>query len=292
MSKLPTKKINTLIIVIFIYVSVKNLISFNDTEREIIEQRDSYNSFLMENQFDDAGFSLESYDSGDKRFELVKKVNKKKENLNIANYIDTNIASDIIIDEKNINLSLVPVYETMLFSGIPEPRLKPIPEKPEYFKSVILSLKNKKMLLKNLETFTPENYKTIFENLKESLDYKVEENITFHLDSMENVIEIKSYSENYRQLNLRKNKNEKFVFYFEDAPTTSRVVRNRLKVKNSVSRTLKSAEIPPNIAKEFLHQLSYTIDFQRDVKNGDIIDILYEANFTKNDKIVGEPALL
>ena len=50
------------------------------------------------------------------------------ENLNIANYIDTDIASDIIIDEKNINLSLVPVYETMLFSGIPEPKIKPIPE--------------------------------------------------------------------------------------------------------------------------------------------------------------------
>ena len=70
------------------------------------------------------------------------------------------IASDIIIDEKNINLSLVPVYETMLFSGIPEPKVKPIPKKPEYFKSIILSLKNKKMLLKNLETFFPENYET------------------------------------------------------------------------------------------------------------------------------------
>ena len=105
------------------------------------------------------------------------------------------------------------------------------------------------MLLKNLETFIPENSETIFENLKDSLDYKVEENITFHLDSKEDVVGNKKFSENYRQLNLRKNKNEKFVFYFEDAPTTSRVVRNRLKVKNSVSRTLKSAEIPTNIAK-------------------------------------------
>ena len=59
------------IILIFIYVSVKNLISFNDTEREIIEQRDSYNSFLIENEFDDTGFNLESDDSSDKRFELV-----------------------------------------------------------------------------------------------------------------------------------------------------------------------------------------------------------------------------
>ena len=292
MLKLSSKKINTVIIIVFIYVSVKNLVSFNDTEREIIEQRDSYNSFLMENEFDDANFDIEDTNYGGKKFELVKKVNKKKENLNIANYIDTEVASDIIIDEKNINLSLLPVYETMLFSGIPEPKIKPIPEKPEYFKSVILSLKNNKMLLKNLETFLPENYETIFENLRDNIDYKVEENIIFHLDSLENVLEIKSFSKNFRQLNLRKNKNEKFVFFFEDAPTTSKVVRNRLKVKNSVSRTLKSAEIPPSIAREFLHQLSYTIDFQRDVKNGDIIDILYEANFTKNDKIVGDPELL
>ena len=36
----------------------------------------------------------------------------------------------------------------MLFSGIPEPKFRPIPEKPDYIKSVILSLKNKKMLQK------------------------------------------------------------------------------------------------------------------------------------------------
>ena len=106
------------------------------------------------------------------------------------------------------------------------------------------------------------------------------------------MVEIKVFSKDFRHLNLRKNLNDKFISFYEDAPTTSRVVRNRLKVKNSVSKTLKSSEIPPNIAKEFLHQLSYTIDFQRDVKNGDIIDILYEANFTKNEKIVGEPSLL
>ena len=50
--------------------------------------------------------------------------------------------------------------------------------------------------------------------------------------------------------------------------------------------------IPDSIVNEYLHQLSYTIDFQRDVKNGDTIELLYEANFTKNDAIVGKPLLL
>ena len=69
-------------------------------------------------------------------------------------------------------------------------------------------------------------------------------------------------------------------------------MRKRLKVQNSLSKTLKSARIPDSIVNQYLHQLSYTIDFQRDVKNGDTIELLYEANFTKNDAIVGNPVLL
>ena len=292
MKKFTSKKINTIILLVFVYVSVKNLLSFNDSEMGIVQQIDNYNTFLLENQFDEEGV-VEDLENRDKsRLELVKKEEKTKEDLNLAYYLDTEVASDIVIDEKNINLSLVPAYETMLFSGIPEPKFRPVPKRPEYIKSVILSLKNKKMLQKNLENYLKNNFLHTYEELKNYIDFGIEENMTLHFDSNEDVVEIKVFSKDFRHLNLRKNLNDKFISFYEDAPTTSRVVRNRLKVKNSVSKTLKSSEIPPNIAKEFLHQLSYTIDFQRDVKNGDIIDILYEANFTKNEKIVGEPSLL
>ena len=292
MKKFTSKKINTLILIVFVYVSVKNLLSFNDSEMEIVQQIDNYKTFLLENQFNDEKIDEIPQGLEKNRLELVKKEDNKKEDLNLAYYLDTEVASDIIIDEKNINLSLVPIYETMLFSGIPEPKFKPIPERPEYVKSIILSLKNKKMLQKNLENYLPNSSLETYKELKDYIDFGIEENITLHLDSNEEVVEIKVFSKDFRHLNLRKNLNKKFISFFEDAPTTLKVVRNRLRVKNSVSKTLKSSEIPTNIAKEFLHQLSYTIDFQRDVKNGDIIDILYEANFTKNEKIVGEPALL
>ncbi|MEC8265268.1 MAG: M23 family metallopeptidase [Pseudomonadota bacterium] len=258
----------------------------------MVQKIDSYNSFLLENEFNEDEFGTDKLNSERNRFELVKKDENKKEDLNLAYYIDTEVATDIVIDEKNINLSLIPIYETMLFSGIPEPKFRPIPEKPDYTKSVILSLKNKKMLQKNLENYVPNKFLEIFEGTKDYIDFGIEENITFQFDNNENVVEIRVFSKDFRHLNFRRNLNNNFVSFYEDAPTTSKVVRNRLKVKNSVSRTLKSAEIPPNIAKEFLHQLSYTIDFQRDVKNGDIIDILYEANFTKNENIVGKPSLL
>ena len=292
MKKFTSKKINTLILIVFVYVSVKNLLSFNDSEMEIVQQIDNYKTFLLENQFNDEKIDEIPQGLEKNRLELVKKEDNKKEDLNLAYYLDTEVASDIIIDEKNINLSLVPIYETMLFSGIPEPKFKPIPERPEYVKSIILSLKNKKMLQKNLENYLPNSSLETYKELKDFIDFGIEENMTLHLDSNDDVVEIKVFSKDFRHLNLRKNLNKKFISFFEDAPTTSKVVRNRLRVKNSVSKTLKSSEIPTNIAKEFLHQLSYTIDFQRDVKNGDIIDILYEANFTKNEKIVGEPALL
>ena len=292
MKKFTSKKINTLILIVFVYVSVKNLLSFNDSEMEIVQQIDNYKTFLLENQFNDEKIDEIPQGLEKNRLELVKKEDNKKEDLNLAYYLDTEVASDIIIDEKNINLSLVPIYETMLFSGIPEPKFKPIPERPEYVKSIILSLKNKKMLQKNLENYLPNSSLETYKELKDYIDFGIEENITLHLDSNDDVVEIKVFSKDFRHLNLRKNLNKKFISFFEDAPTTLKVVRNRLRVKNSVSKTLKSSEIPTNIAKEFLHQLSYTIDFQRDVKNGDIIDILYEANFTKNEKIVGEPALL
>ena len=292
MKKFTSKKINTLILIVFVYVSVKNLLSFNDSEMEIVQQIDNYKTFLLENQFNDEKIDEIPQRLEKNRLELVKKEDNKKEDLNLAYYLDTEVASDIIIDEKNINLSLVPIYETMLFSGIPEPKFKPIPERPEYVKSIILSLKNKKMLQKNLENYLPNSSLETYKELKDYIDFGIEENITLHLDSNDDVVEIKVFSKDFRHLNLRKNLNKKFISFFEDAPTTLKVVRNRLRVKNSVSKTLKSSEIPTNIAKEFLHQLSYTIDFQRDVKNGDIIDILYEANFTKNEKIVGEPALL
>ena len=292
MKKFTSKKINTLILIVFVYVSVKNLLSFNDSEMEIVQQIDNYKTFLLENQFNDEKIDEIPQSLEKNRLELVKKEDNKKEDLNLAYYLDTEVASDIIIDEKNINLSLVPIYETMLFSGIPEPKFRPIPERPEYVKSIILSLKNKKMLQKNLENYLPNSSLETYKELKGYIDFGIDENITLHLDSDDDVVEIKVFSKDFRHLNLRKNLNKKFISFFEDAPTTSKVVRNRLRVKNSVSKTLKSSKIPPNIAKEFLHQLSYTIDFQRDVKNGDIIDILYEANFTKNEKIVGEPTLL
>ena len=291
---LRNRKFNYILIVIFLYLSVKNLTKFTDNELELSDQNGAYSSYFSEKSYEvDITEKNSSSYVEPKRFELVKKQNIQKDQLNLANYRDTVVATDYVIDEKNLNLTLIPVYETMLFSGIPEPLAKPIPQRIDHYKSTILSLKNKKMLEKNLETYIGKgSYEIVYERLKNYINYEIDENITFLSDANDQVVEIQTFAKNFQQLNLRLNNFNKFVFFYIDAPTTSKVLRSRLKVQDSVSRTLKSSEIPPTIAKEFLQQLTHTVDFQRDVKKGDIIDILYEANFTKNEKIVGEPSLL
>ena len=192
----------------------------------------------------------------------------------MANNIDTEVVSDYVYNQNDVNLSLVPVEETILFSGIPEPKIKPIPLRPEYSKSVIISIKNKKMLLKNLENYIDsDQFNFVYESLENSLNFNLEENLTFLMNEDDYVLEIQTFSKNFKNLNSRRDINEKFIFYYEETPTERKVIRNRLIVKDSVSRTLKSAEIPPEIAKEIIQQLSYTIDFQRDVKSGDIIEL-------------------
>ena len=228
-----------------------------------------------------------------KKLQLIEDKSQISDTLDVANYGNQENTVDFFIDEKNLDLLLVPVNETMLFSGIPDPEAKPIPDKLDHEKTTTITVKNKKSLEKNLSKFLKdEEVKIVYDRIKDYVDFKIEENIKFLFDDKDNIIEVNTFAKNLEKMNLRRNFNNDFIFYFVKAPTDTKVVRKRLKVKNSLSKTLKSAQIPTDIVSEYLHQLSYTIDFQRDVKNGDTIELLYEANFTKNNSIVGEPLLL
>ena len=117
------------------------------------------------------------------RYELTKKDSdtfdqrqETNEGLNVANYIDLQSATDYFIDEKNMNLSLVPVNETMLFSGIPDPQSRPIPENKLIFKATTITVQNKKSLKGGLAKFLDKaEVNFVYERVKNHLDYKVKE---------------------------------------------------------------------------------------------------------------------
>ena len=287
------KKINFIIIFIFGYFSIYNISKFNNYESlKSVSDED-----LIE-LTEGLSYEKDSLDSDvEEKFKLTKKKGEETaevdNKLEIAKFTNQEISSDYLDDEKNLNLSLIPIFETMLFSGIPNPKQKPIPERDEIFKSTAVTVKNKKSLSTTLNNFLDEKEaKLVFDRVNDFIDYKIEENLKLMSDEIDQIIEINTYIKDYRQLNSRRNKNKDFVFYYQDAPTETKVIRKRMKVKNSLSSTLKSAGIPKKIVQNYLHHLSYTMDFQRDVRNGDLIELLYEANFTKSNVIIGNPLLI
>ncbi len=297
------KKLSYIVIIFFVVFSIQNLSKFNDFDMINLENDVDTSGFIQESEVSSSSTSnelldknyirLQKYELTKKSSETINQFQEKSENLNIANYADPQSATDYFVDEKNMNLSLVPVNETMLFSGIPDPQSRPIPEKQNYFKATTITVKNKKSLKAGLSKFLDKTeVDFVYHRVKDHLDYKIKENIKFFSDNNDKILEINTFAKDLEQMNLRRNFNDDFVFFFVKAPTDTKVIRKRLKVENSLSKTLKSARIPESIVNEYLHQLSYTIDFQRDVKNGDTIELLYEANFTKSDAIVGKPLLL
>ena len=293
MQGFDNKKINFIIIFIFGYFSIYNISKFNNYESlKTISDED-----LIELTAD-LSTEQDSLDPDvEEKFKLTKKKGEETteivNKLEIAKFTNQYISSDYLDDEKNLNLSLIPIFETMLFSGIPNPKQKPIPERDEIFKSTAITVKNKKSLRTTLDKFLDKKEaKLVFDRVNDFIDYKIEENLKLMSDDSDQIIEINTYIKDYRQLNSRRNQNKDFVFYYQDAPTETKVIRKRMKVKNSLSSTLKSAGIPKKIVQNYLHHLSYTMDFQRDVRNGDLIELLYEANFTKSNVIIGNPLLI
>ena len=71
----------------------------------------------------------------------------------MANYGNQENTVDYFIDEKNLDLITCSCNETMLFSGIPEPEAKPIPDKPNHEKATTITVKNKKSLKKTFLNF-------------------------------------------------------------------------------------------------------------------------------------------
>ena len=227
------KKFNSVLILFLVYISLKNISKFTDDDISMPSQDYSYNfsqddlstwssqdqeyvDFDINEEKNLETFDLESEikQSLKKRFELRKKTTPSNNFQDIANYIDTEVASDYVYDQNDVNLSLVPVDETILFSGVPEPKIKPIPSKPEYSKSVIISVKNKKMLAKNLENYLDSNqFNFVYERLESNLNFSIEENLTFLMNEDDYVLEIQAFSKNFKNLNSRRDINENFIFY-------------------------------------------------------------------------------
>ena len=206
MIHLLKKKINILILLIFMYFSLNNISKFGNYVETISNPDDMLNITYFDDELNEVSPVDQDYYQ---RTELIKKQKDSDlKNIDYVEYTDQSIASDALIEENDLNQSLIPVYPTMLFSGVPIPESKPIPEEIQYQKSVFVSVKNKKSLKENLNKFLDEDEsENAFNQISNEIDFKTKENLKFFLDEMDNVVEISSFVDGMRQLNLRRNFN-------------------------------------------------------------------------------------
>jgi murein DD-endopeptidase MepM/ murein hydrolase activator NlpD len=57
-------------------------------------------------------------------------------------------------------------------------------------------------------------------------------------------------------------------------------------IENNLSISMNKQNIPANIAANFINIFSYSIDFRRDIKNGDNFEIIYKSYITPNGEVV------
>ncbi|MEQ1789676.1 MAG: M23 family metallopeptidase [Rickettsiales bacterium] len=68
-------------------------------------------------------------------------------------------------------------------------------------------------------------------------------------------------------------------------PTTKKLARAGGTIDNSIYQTGADSGIPPAMLNELINAYSYDVDFQRDVKKGDAIDVLFERMETSDGTI-------
>ena len=138
------KNINTVILVFFLHISYIGLKSFISFDSEISQNLSSKVSSKR----------IKEKENLDRKIKKKKNKDKSKEKpktVNLATYSNTDFHTDYKYSEIDIDLTLIPINEKILFSGIPVPKSKPLPEITNYTKHLSLTIKNLKVLKQVIE---------------------------------------------------------------------------------------------------------------------------------------------
>ena len=282
------KNLNILILLFFLhlsYLGLENFISFDAQSSQQI-----YKENLTEK-------SQPQFDKKLVKKKVPETVLKHSETTRIANFKNNDFFSDSNFNDLNLDLTLVPITERILFSGIPVPKSKPLPEINNYTKHLTHSVTSEEDLKKIVEKNSTDmyQYEKLMDLIKIDIDYAVKDNLKFSyskINGTESLTEISIFKNNLYEVNARVSEHGEIISQYVTAPTERKILRHKITVYHSLSKSLHNVKIPKEIIESFINQFSFSVDFQRDINNGDQIEILFEANYTKNNNLVGTPKLL
>lgn len=282
------KNLNILILLFFLhlsYLGLENFISFDAQSSQQI-----YKENLTEK-------SQPQFDKKLVKKKVPETVLEHSETTRIANFKNNDFFSDSNFNDLNLDLTLVPITERILFSGIPVPKSKPLPEINNYTKHLTHSVTSEEDLKKIVEKNSTDmyQYEKLMDLIKIDIDYAVKDNLKFSyskINGTESLTEISIFKNNLYEVNARVSEHGEIISQYVTAPTERKILRHKITVYHSLSKSLHNVKIPKEIIESFINQFSFSVDFQRDINNGDQIEILFEANYTKNNNLVGTPKLL
>ena len=300
MLKIIKKNLNLIILVVLLKIFSSSLNDFIATSDEI---KISMDNRLIETE--DLTNPIKDFNNN-KKFILVKRSQNKpkieikaeKREVKVAKFRNPESTSDYFEDETMIDYKLVPVYDKILFSGVPIPESKPHPVQKISTRFEVISVKNKKELKSILNDRIKfiVNYQELLDLILKEINFDARKNLKFFYSNegfyTETLAEVSIFKNKLYEVNAKLNNYDRFVSQYVAAQTERKILRNKVRVINSIHSSLKGEEIPKEIVKEFINQFSFSVDFQRDISENDLIEILYEANFVGNDEMVGDPKLL
>jgi murein DD-endopeptidase MepM/ murein hydrolase activator NlpD len=114
-------------------------------------------------------------------------------------------------------------------------------------------------------------------------------NVKLDKDKSGNVIirEFKMPASQIATVELIRTQDDLFSARKINAPLTKKLARAGGEINSSIYQTGADAGIPPAMLNEIITAYSYDVDFQRDVKKGDAIDVLFERMETPSGAIAG-----
>ena len=109
--------------------------------------------------------------------------------------------------------------------------------------------------------------------------------ISYLKDSEKTVREIIIYPDAENKINISKVK-DKFIVEKDIKTLFSKNKFYEVKIDKSIYSSLKQVEVPDNIIMEFVQLFSFDIDFQRDIRNGNSLKIMFDQYYDKYDNVV------
>lgn len=90
---------------------------------------------------------------------------------------------------------------------------------------------------------------------------------------------------NLKKISVSLNSSNEFSAYELTIPLVKQVVHHKSVIKSSIIGAALEMSIPSNTIMSMIRAFSYDVDFQRDIKNGDQLEVVVEKFYTEDGKL-------